>query len=279
MQKVIKVSSSEIPALLERIGRLYPDRHRRDYHWQFDGPDCKIMVYDTGTIMIQGKQIPDDLLPMVESRVVQTWGIGTDESGKGDIFGGICVAAAYVDETLHARVRHLRITDSKVLSEKQLHQVGEQLESVIPHRIIRLDPAEYNQMYQRFNNINLMLADLHAQAAESVMELTGCRTVICDQFSQSPAVLRKAMPPSLHLIQEHHAESRYISVAAASILARRAFIRHLDQLSQRLELTLPRGATISRRDLYNLTASISHHDMQYVAKLHFKPIRQRLGLD
>lgn len=277
MQKVVKVDRPEIPVLILKLKALFPKHYRKEYHWQFEGGDQKIMVYDTGKIMLQGKQISDNLDFLFPAAAEKIWGIGTDESGKGDIFGGICIAAAFVDAVLYSRINHLLIADSKSMSEKQLNIVVHELKSLIPHHIILLDPPGYNQLYARYQNINMMLAYLHANAAGTLSRQTGCQTVICDQFSQSPLTLEHVLPLPIRLIQDHHAEEKYIPVAVASIFARQSFINHIHQLSHACCLDLPRGATISDKQLRSLLSSLPFHDFSGLVKLHFKPIQRLLS--
>lgn len=203
--------------------------------------------------------------------------IGVDESGKGDFFGPLVVAACYVGP------EHLAELDGVKDSKKLTDPISLRLSTVImrtcPHSIIAIGPAKYNELYEKFRNLNKLLAWGHARAIENVLELQPCELVISDQFAD-PAGLKRQLFEKGKTIKLHsmvRAESD-IAVAAASILARAEFLRRLKRLSEEFGVDLPKGASqqvidAGKRYVGKLGASELHK----VAKMHFKTAQTVLG--
>ena len=96
--------------------------------------------------------------------------------------------------------------------------------------------------------------------------------IIIDQFAAEhvveSAVRRKKR--DVELIQRTKGEEDTV-VAAASILARAAFVRSMDRLSKQVGMTLPKGAGVQTRTIgRRLVASQGPQILNEVGKLHFK---------
>ena len=95
--------------------------------------------------------------------------IGTDESGKGDYFGSLVVAGVFVGEETCHDLRAIGVADSKKLSDQKIRAIAPQIFETHTNRVawVELDPPAYNQRYeslrQNGQNLNDMLADLHAR--------------------------------------------------------------------------------------------------------------------
>ena len=156
---------------------------------------------------------------------------GSDESGKGDYFGPLVVCCAYTDDALSAEMQKLGVRDCKQMSNKAVLTVGMQLRRLLGpggYSIVRFGPAAYNRSYAKMKNINRMLAWAHGTAIEELLEKQpGCHRVVVDQFAPTEATIQRALKPlgkKAEVVQRHKAESD-IAVAAASIIAREAFLR------------------------------------------------------
>lgn len=213
--------------------------------------------------------------------------IGLDESGKGDWFGPLVVAAVYVDDITAEALRRMGVRDSKTLAPSTVQQLAGAIERLIPEsgRYVRtIDPAEYNQLYQRHGNINLLLAEVYAQTARHVERSSPTETIVCDQFSQRTDRLTDAFAQVglSEPVQMHHAESASIAVAAASIVASATFASALTDLGRQAALggPLPKGAS----DLEMLEQAARHiielqgtSALGRYAKLNFKPVAALLA--
>lgn len=170
--------------------------------------------------------------------------IGMDESGKGDYFGPLVTAAVYVDEAVEPRLDDMGVADSKRLTDRVIAALCPQILELCPANVVIVEPERYNPMYASFGNLNRMLAAVHAECLEGLLANVACGTAIADQFAEEAVLARalRARGCGIRLVQRHRAESD-TAVAAASVIARREFVRAMDRLSATAGLQLPKGAS------------------------------------
>lgn len=214
-------------------------------------------LYTSGKLTVQGKDMQPFIQYFLEPEILQSFSygyekelqdtterIGIDESGKGDFFGPLCVAGVFGDAKTIPQLSEMGVKDSKRLNEKTILQLAKKIRALCPYHILRLSPTKYNELYSRFGNLNLLLAWGHATVIDSLVDKTNCHKVIIDQFAAEHVVENalKKKNKEVFLTQKTHAEQDVI-VAAASILAREAFVEGLDKLGQEAGLILPKGAS------------------------------------
>src|SRR5579863_3035854 len=95
--------------------------------------------------------------------------IGVDESGKGDFFGPLVIAACYVGPEHLAELEGVK--DSKKLTDPVAIRLAAKIRAVCPCSVVALGPAKYNELYGKFRNLNHLLAWGHARAIENVLEI------------------------------------------------------------------------------------------------------------
>jgi ribonuclease HIII len=196
--------------------------------------------------------------------------IGVDESGKGDFFGPLVVAACYVGDEHLAELEGVK--DSKKLTDPMSLKLAASIRRVCPHAVIAIGPSKYNELYRSFNNLNKLLAWGHARAIENVLEQQSADLVISDQFA-NPAELKRRLfekGKTITLQSMVRAEAD-IAVAAASILARAEFLIRLKRLGEEYGMVLPKGASslvISAGASF--VRKYGSEKLSEVAKVHFK---------
>jgi ribonuclease HIII len=199
--------------------------------------------------------------------------IGMDESGKGDYFGPLVIGAVYVDEQTEDKLIRLGVRDSKLLTDDRMQVMSEDIKALCPNFVVSIEPKRYNELYGKVQNLNRLLAWGFAWTLEKMLEKVSCNLAIVDQFGDESYV-RKVLREKgrqVTLVQRIHAEED-VTVAAASILARAKFVQQLEQLSERIGKTLPKGAsdpaivTLGRE----IVARHGRETLAEIAKLHFK---------
>lgn len=204
--------------------------------------------------------------------------IGTDESGKGDFYGSLVVAAVLVDRGTEAVLIERGIKDCKALSDDKVRALAAVIREVCSGRYVEIEltPARYNEIYQQLRaegkNLNQLLAWAHARAIEDVLQKEPCRFAISDQFADERQILSRLMEKGrkITLLQSHRAE-RNIAVAAASVLARDRFLARLQAFKAQYGFDFPKGASpavisVGKR----FSAEHGRNSLVNVAKLHFK---------
>ncbi|MEZ5993352.1 MAG: ribonuclease HIII [Planctomycetota bacterium] len=201
--------------------------------------------------------------------------IGGDESGKGDFFGPLVVAAFHLDAKTEKALAKSGITDSKKLSDAQIQKLAGLLDKTGRGHVMRLMPREYNPSYRKVGNLNVLLAQMHGKCVQGIMKTLGAPgAVLIDEFARDGKVLRAAIaaPAGVKVVTRTKGEAD-LAVAAASILARAEFIRSLKELEHEFGQAFPPGAgTPVLKAGRDFVKSFGRDQLASVAKLHFKTI-------
>jgi ribonuclease HIII len=198
--------------------------------------------------------------------------IGIDESGKGDYFGPLVIAAVFVDATTQGELKLMEVRDSKKISDGRILEMAPDIKTICPHSVIAIGPQKYNELYAKIKNLNRLLAWGHAKALENLLERVTCERAISDQFGNERLILNALQDKGRKIVLEQRPKAESdLAVAAASILARAEFLIRLKRLSGEVGTTLPKGASPS----VELAAKmiVKKHGRERlgtVAKLHFK---------
>ncbi len=259
----------------------------------------KISVYEKGPkAVIQGKGIEDFITFQLEPQVLgkavfgydeihhPEWfepHFGIDESGKGDFFGPLVVAGAYVDPDLARSFASFGVQDSKnISSDKKIRDLARRIrQSGAPIEVLVISPAKYNELFVRFGNLNKLLAWGHARVLENLCERKpDCPSALSDKFANARVLENALMTRGqcIRLEQRTKAESDF-AVAAASILAREKFIDWLDAAATRHSLQLPKGASqaVKNAAVAALRAQ-GPSILPQIAKTHFKTATEVLSI-
>lgn len=197
--------------------------------------------------------------------------IGVDEAGKGDYFGFLAAAAVYADDGMEKKLAALGVKDSKLLSDSAIKALAPKIKKTCPHDIVRISPEKYNVLYEKFRSLNKLLAWAHARAIENLLGTIACDTVIIDKFGDERLVKDMLFEKGkkVKLIQRINAEQD-LAVAAASVLARDAFLTTLRGLGREVGFVLPKGATHVEDTAKKIVELHGEDGLRFVAKMHFK---------
>lgn len=245
------------------------------------------VLYQSGKIVVQGKERAEFIEFYLEPEILGSFQyshptvglnttphIGIDESGKGDFFGPLCIAGVYANEQDILHLQALGIRDSKTIKDATIHQLAKKIKEKLTYHIVKINPAKYNEIYANFKNLNKLLAWGHATTIEQLVQTSGCKNVIVDQFAD-PSVVKTALKRKnleVDLTQRHRAEEDLV-VAAASILARHAFLDGLERLSEEIGIPLPKGASAATHIAgKKVLARWGKEGLFRVCKLHFKSL-------
>lgn len=203
---------------------------------------------------------------------------GSDESGKGDFFGSLVVAAVVVDNSTADKLRAAGVKDCKLLTDKKILGLEDIIKaSVVDYSVLELKPRVYNLRYEQVaaqgGKLNQLLGYGHVAALSKVLEKhEDCHSALIDQFTTSMVNIRalKQRFPQCDVRQQPKAESN-LAVAAASVLARAQFLHTMAALAAEAGVQeLPKGggaqATACAREL---AAKYGKEALRNYVKLHF----------
>ncbi len=201
---------------------------------------------------------------------------GIDESGKGDFFGPLVIAGVYVERRIARTFLDAGVQDSKRIgSDARIRALAKIIRgaagSIVD--IVLIGPARYNELYEKFGNLNKLLGWGHARVIENLLaKKPDCPRALSDQFADARVIERSLMQHGrkIHIEQRTKAESD-VAVAAASILAREAFVGWLDRQGKTLGLQLGRGVSAEvKATAEKLAAEKGPEIVRQVAKVHFR---------
>ncbi|MBI1870236.1 MAG: ribonuclease HIII [Chlamydiae bacterium] len=277
--------SSLLKALLEEKGFQF--REVPYAEWGAFTQDVHVVLYSKGKLVIQGKGTQDFVQFFLEPQILKEikFGyegelamkegvshIGVDESGKGDFFGPLVIAAAYVKKEKIGKLIDEGVKDSKKLTSQAINRLSKLVRDLCPHALVVINPDRYNTLYEKIKNLNRLLAWGHARSIENLLSKVDCSHVILDQFGSEHLVLNALMEKGkkVSLKQMHHGEED-VAVAAASILARHEFLKRMEELGKKIGMELPRGAGFKVIEVATtLFQKEGLEGLSKIAKIHFK---------
>jgi ribonuclease HIII len=280
---------------LEARGFMFRDVPYARFGAEHRGEKVSVVMYESGKFVIQGKGTTDFIQFYLEPvllgeaklgyehilnpELLQPR-IGVDESGKGDFFGPLVVAGAYVNESAISELTELGVKDSKAISsDKRIFEIAKGIRgtkgclwSVVP-----IGNAAYNRLHTSMGNVNSILGWGHARVIENLLaKVPDCKKAIADQFGNKRIIEKALMErgQKIELVQRHKAESD-IAVAAASIIARDEFVRRLAALGRELGVKLPKGASDAVIAAgKEVVAKHGREALVGIAKLHFRTTQE-----
>jgi ribonuclease HIII len=251
-----------------------------------------VAVYEKGPkVVIQGKDTEDFVRFTLEPKVLGEARLGyeellnpemfqphfgIDESGKGDFFGPLVVAGAYVNSDIARELLRIGVVDSKKIgSDRRIKELAKLIVQVpeATHNVVMIGPERYNELYRKFANLNDLLAWGHARVIENLLAARpDCPRALSDQFA-NPRVIKKALlerGKAIKVDQRTKAESD-VAVAGASILARERFVNWLENQGKAVGITLPKGVSAQvKAAACNLVTREGPDALKRFAKVHFR---------
>ncbi len=189
--------------------------------------------------------------------------IGADEVGSGDTFCGLVVSAVCLTEEQIAILKSRNLRDSKRVSDNMIGQyVGLLTQMGIRHSTVALDPVRFNGLLSEYAGHVEIQNLMFARAIGNLIQKVGPPDkVLVDQY------------PGANIVVDHQeiqmvprADENYVSVAAASIMARSAYLGMRKSLGRELGMQIPLGSSNVRealRQLISMEVDISRYAKLY----------------
>ncbi|CCE66816.1 ribonuclease HIII [Candidatus Mycoplasma haematominutum] len=214
----------------------------------------------------------------------------SDESGKGDFFGGLHISLTYLDSEGYILLKNenilQKINDSKLLSDATVYYLAPKLQELLDWRILSIsfEISEYNRIYEKFQNINLLLSYGHNLLWEKLEKLLREKgklfppKTIVDQFCTAKKYYQHLESINIEGINltffETKAEQKYLSCAISSIISRYLFLEEVDKLSKSLDYELPLGASSAVVRAFGVLHRKRGFKAEQYCKTHFKTLEE-----
>lgn len=237
--------------------------------------DISIIVYKSGKVVHNGKEASIKVLKKILHTDTEfDYILGSDETGKGEWYGPLVATCMALKPSQMITYRILGVRDSKDIRKEKLLEIANEIIGMRPvYKSRILMPETYNRMQAQFvkegQNLNDLLAWAHSAAIKDVLDTLSFNRVklVIDKFDVEKmyARLTGINKSKITIIQKSKGESE-IPVAAASIIAKRAFETSVDELDTKYALNLRKQKP----------ENIDPKKLPKVAKTHFKNIKSLL---
>ena len=235
----------------------------------------ELQLYQKVYILIFGERLFDnDKTSFTEPEIY----IGTDESGKGDYFGPLVIAAVYSDPSISKKLKEIGVRDSKELTDQSISIIASKIKKLegCVFNVIVINPEKYNILYDKMRNLNKLLGWAHAKAIENVLNVKIAPEAISDKFGNEKyihnSLQEKGKEIKLHQLTK---AEKFTAVAAASILARDSFSKWFYRLKKQMNIQLPKGASqkVEEKAKY-IKKQLGDEVLGKLVKLHFKTTKK-----
>lgn len=200
--------------------------------------------------------------------------IGSDEVGTGDFFGPICVCAAFVRKEDVTYLKKIGVTDSKKLSDDFILTITPQLLKKFSYSQVSLNNEKYNELNKQKINMNEMKARLHNRVLLNLMKKhSNVQNFYVDKFVSETKFFAYAScdeQVKRKIVFKTKGESRFPSVALASVIARYSFLKKMEAMGQNYGTKFPFGAS-AKVDVFtqSFIDRFGKEEMNKVAKINF----------
>jgi ribonuclease HIII len=282
--------ATKLRALLEELGFEFSPKEYTLFFAQKN--KLSVAVYEKGPkVLVQGRGVEEFVQFELEPKILGEAKLGyeevhlpemfephfgVDESGKGDFFGPLVISGVYVDGAIARKLLDAGVQDSKRIgSDARIRALDQIIRKTTGGLIetVLIGPQRYNELYEKFGNLNELLGWGHARVIENLLEKKpDCPRSLSDQFADARVIEQSLLRHGrkINIEQRTKAESD-IAVAAASILARDAFINWLERRGKELGLRLDRGVSPNVKAIAKkLVEKNGAQMLREVAKVHFR---------
>ena len=269
--------------------------------FQADEADTVVTLYNSGKAVFQGisadidanmwKEMEKHLNPnkkvdmkvagekkkenkKINPKIYNANTIGSDEVGTGDYFGPIVVTAAYVTKDDINFLETLGIRDSKKMTDEHILKTVPQIIKHIPYYTMMLTNEEYNEKYGNVN-MNAMKAILHNKVlTEMAKKYPNYDYIVIDQFAEKYVYynyLKNIPNVQRDLTFITKAEDQCLSVACGAVISRYIFLKEMEKLSKKYNLSIPKGAGSKVDEVgKTIVSKYGQDELKKIAKLNFK---------
>ena len=281
---------TKLRALLEESGFVFAPKDWTIFFAQKN--KLSVAVYEKGPkVLVQGRGIEEFVQFELEPKVLGEAKLGyeevhspemfephfgVDESGKGDFFGPLVISGVYVDRVVARKLLDGGVVDSKrISSDARIRALADTIRKTSQGLVemVLIGPAKYNELYEKFANLNRLLGWGHARVIENLLaRKPGCPRSLSDQFADARVIKESLMKHGRNIVLEQRprAESD-VAVAAASIIAREGFINWLERKGKEVGARLERGVSPGVKETAKKLVELNGPQvLREVAKVHFR---------
>jgi ribonuclease HIII len=167
-------------------------------------------------------------------------------------------------------------------SDKKIADLAKGIREMLGRRcsVVKIGPVKYNELYGKFRNLNRLLAWGHAQVIENLKAVVpACPRALSDQFANPRLIENYLKQKKVDIVLDSRTKAESDpAVAAASILARDAFVSGLGALGEPWKVELLKGAGAGvKQQAVQLFQQHGDSVLDTICKKHFKTYGEVTG--
>lgn len=214
------------------------------------------------------------------SLITHTGTLGSDEAGKGDVFGPLVVCAFVLGKREEVLLK-LGAKDSKRMKNEEILDIYEKINAGFrdSFSMVRIMPERYNSFYQNLaeqgKNLTDLLAWAHSKAIANVVEKRDDITrVLVDKFTPSYSANSRIIAAAGKIPVDFQVRAEQDpAVAIASVIARAGYLISLNQISETVLENkfrlVPGSGAESDKLLEEIVSHFGKEILEKIAKTHF----------
>lgn len=277
----ISLSREQLDALKKFYNNYLVKVNQPYLHFVAQHNDIRISAFSTGKVLLQGDEINSELVAIKSFLNIKIYpAIGSDEVGTGDVFGPVVVCTAYTSLEDLEWLETQNVRDSKTMSNRDIIKIAPIIAKRLTHTLVILTPEKYNEQTKKGLNLNKIKALLHNHMIiKTTSKVEASVPVILDQFCLPTHYFNYLKDEKLiyrDIEFYTKAESVHLSVAAASIIARYAFLVKMHQISKEIGFNLKLGASKEvDEQVKEIHATKGLDVLSTIAKMNFKNVTKQ----
>lgn len=160
---------------------------------------------------------------------------GVDDAGRGSVLGPLVIAGVSIERTKIKRLSEIGVKDSKQLSPKMRETLYKKIIVIVDdYYVAKISPKIIDESVHK-NQLN----HLEAKYMAKVIAKLQPNSSYVDSCDVNPVRFGKEISKlanSGRIISRHHADSRFVIVSAASIVAKVNRDREIEKLRKKYDL-------------------------------------------
>lgn len=292
MANSFKADITTIEKIIEYYKYLQVETSNINVYFKASCKQFSVTIYSNNTVLFQGKEAIKELerwtvldceqpsLDLEYEEIIddEVDHIGSDEVGCGDYFGPVVVTSCFVSKENYHYLVDIGVKDSKKLTDSKVKELAKLIKDKVTSVTFVLTNKKYNEIHNNSAyNLNKIKAYLHnfvLYKLRSKIDFKG--KIVVDQFCEENTYFNYLKDYKTQDIQKNitfttKAESKYIAVSCASIIARERFLEEIDRIKNETgyNIVLGAGNEVDKLAKQILDEKGFEYLSNYV-KLHFK---------
>ena len=202
---------------------------------------------------------------------------GVDDAGRGSVLGPLVIAGVSVKRTKIKRISEIGVKDSKQLSPNAREMLYKKIIAIVDnYYVARISPKIIDQSVRK-NQLN----HLEAKYMAKVISKLRPDSSYVDSCDVNPARFGKEISKlanSGKIYSRHHADSRFVIVSAASIVAKVNRDRAIEKLRKKYDLGSGYPSD-SKTMKFIKKWILDHHETPIFVRKSWKPVKIMMKLN